>query len=963
MGKKKKKPQRSVPYESPRVSGHSEAFSPPSSLSKQQVGSSSETLDIVDHLFVRCVPGSQQGLSSPKHLHLSRTPFLAISQSDGRRLGIFPGQYVFLFPCGGTVRLKDHDTKPSFDVLSGSVCMIQIVRDVSQSFSTAPSSPFSIPPNSGGVETAQLPRGHVQIFPSSLATFLWKQDTKQHQTEIPVTTPTKKEPEQEYTSTPIARDKGISFKGFLSSEREKRNSSSKKPTPPIQHSTLWIVPVDSTLGSKIITSKTVKITSAKKIYLSVPNGVFSNANMVNYHDLLERLVRATHNGRFVQVGETLSTSFQGRTIELIALRMEGTKPFESESVSLEETFCKMHLNDDNSMAETQDHLIQSIQSIKVELFLVEESTKFFFSDPSQEVEQIHSDPEVPEQYVAGISPVVQKVKNHLLVPLTRPELFSYSKNILPPRGLLLHGPSGTGKTCLAKQIASELRLEYGCRVDFISCMSLLTKTTIVGEAERELSQYFRPTLTSDGPRLLIFDDVHMICSRRGGPTSQPGADQLAATLLALMDGVGHPARGDAPTVVLAITNDPSVLDPALRRPGRLDYEVEVPIPDEASQRADILRFHLDKTGFAQSSISNADLLDLAKNAKGYNGADCVLVVKAAVRLSLLGKQSDPLQRLELTKLDLSNAMRTVTPSAIKSVTVEIPQVLWSDIGGMDEVKETLKESIEMPLSRQELFEKLKIPAPRGILLYGPPGTGKTMIARALATEGKMNFLAVKGPELLSKWLGESERALASLFRRARMASPSIIFFDEIDAIATKRGSSDNSTGSRMLSQLLTELDGVVSTGRVVADEHGGQQQRVLVIGATNRPDLLDSALTRPGRIDRMVYVGLPDQRSREKVFQVALQKRACDEDVDFGRLAADEVSEGYSGAEITGICREAALLALEESIGAIDTEEFESYNAHPKIKMKHLLQVVRTTERQITREMLDFYASFSKTKN
>jgi SpoVK/Ycf46/Vps4 family AAA+-type ATPase len=557
-----------------------------------------------------------------------------------------------------------------------------------------------------------------------------------------------------------------------------------------------------------------------------------------------------------------------------------------------------------------------------------------------------------QQRVAGLSSVMAEVRSLLLPPLTKPEIFAKG-NLKPPRGVLLHGPSGVGKSCLADQIAVEL--EALVDVQYINCASLQSKTSIVGEAEGWLSRLFQISATAVKGKLLIFDDIHLICPKRGGVSA--GSDRLTSTLLALIDGISTTGKS-APSqnvVILAITTNPSLLDSALRRPGRLDTEVEVPIPDEASTRAEILQFQVDSLGFPLPAVSDDDWLALGKLAKGFNGADCRLAVKEALRTAILRKAipvavikspTEPTE-MELSLEDLQTAIRHTKPSAIKSITVEIPRVHWSSIGGMDSVKKELRDAIELPLTHSELFTKLRVPPPRGILLYGPPGCSKTLMARALATEGQMNFLAVKGPELLSKWLGESERALASLFRRARMASPSIIFFDEIDAIASKRGHGDSASSGRLLSQLLTELDGVNHTG----SSAGNKKQRVVVVGATNRPDLLDSALTRPGRIDRMIYVGVPDASSRASIFELNLKGKTCGDDIDVQHLARDEVSGGFSGAEVVALCRDAALLALEES------EDLTS-DVAPKLQMRHLVRAIDSMQRQITPEMLEFYTSY-----
>jgi len=335
-----------------------------------------------------------------------------------------------------------------------------------------------------------------------------------------------------------------------------------------------------------------------------------------------------------------------------------------------------------------------------------------------------------------------------------------------------------------------------------------------------------------------------------------------------------------------------------------------------------------------------DMMELAIMAKGFNGADCMLAVKEATRMS--SKESNATNIL--TKSMLKSAISCTKPTTISPLTVEVPQVKWKSIGGMGDVKDQLREAIELPLVHSDLFIKFNIPPPRGILLYGPPGCSKTLMAQALATEGKMNFLAVKGPELLSKWLGESERALASLFRRARMASPCVIFFDEVDAIASKRGMGDTSGGGeRILSQLLTELDGLGT----------GNKGRIVIVAATNRPDLLDHALTRPGRIDRKIYVGLPDLQSRESIFALGLKNKAHAKDINCTDLASNEMSGGYSGAEIIAICRNAALLAVEEA-----EERMETNDNSLCIDMKHLCKVIKNTPRSVTLEMLQFYQAF-----
>ncbi|GAX13077.1 hypothetical protein FisN_2Hh586 [Fistulifera solaris] len=598
------------------------------------------------------------------------------------------------------------------------------------------------------------------------------------------------------------------------------------------------------------------------------------------------------------------------------------------------------VSDDDDDGGKENYLRCLIERTDCQLFRIHKDTQVICRAKDDETKESLYD---QGPLVVGLDDTLSSLRTFLETSLERSDLFSFGDvRMKPPKGVLLHGPSGVGKSQVAKQIERELKMRSH-DVTYVSCASLRSKAAVVGEAERSLTSFFDSLTRS---KLLILDDVHLICPRRGSSTS--GTDQLAATLLALMDGVSN--KEERPFAILAITNNPSLLDAAIRRPGRLDTEIEVPLPDQPSTRADIMKFIIQRMKVTANSVSADDWLDLGKLAKGFSGSDCMLAMKEAIRAASVHSLQNRLEfGADLKLTDLRSSIRATKPSTIKAITVEIPEVKWSSIGGMESVKRQIKDAIDFPDEHSTAFRDLGISAPNGILLYGPPGCSKTLMARALATEGKMNFLAVKGPELLSKWLGESERALASLFKRARMASPSIIFFDELDAIASKRGSADSTSSGRLLSQLLTELDGVSHSS------FGGKARRVVVVGATNRPDLLDSALTRPGRIDRKIYVGVPDMKSRAQIFKLNLSTKSLDEDVNFDLLASDEISDGFSGAEVVAICKDAALLALEESdVRAVDPTQVT-------IGMRHLLQAIRSTPKQITSEMLDFYSSYRLT--
>jgi len=663
-------------------------------------------------------------------------------------------------------------------------------------------------------------------------------------------------------------------------------------------------------------------------------------------NVLRKLVLRSCRGQYIQVGDVLEVPFVGRTIRL---RVESAASSVDKRCASEDEATETHQHSDQEhptgstiaqlrkavlrMEDGTSALYQICPETKVEfgsavptnknddndVFTIAGRIKGLAISPSANVDVKGS-----KRQVAGLDLELREIKSVLLPSLSRPEIFfSAGWSMKPPKGILLFGPAGVGKTRLAAQVGDILARtnvdgERDIVVESVPCAAIQSYASIVGQAERELCRIFdnAEVRASEGTStLLIVDDVHLICPRRGAIGSSGGGAVIASTLLALLDGIGSEVttankqdadsshssdNGPGTVMILATTSDPSQLDPALRRPGRLDIETEIPIPDDAA-RAAILEFLLESMSgptdtcggpilgpIEMPTLSKQELLAMSRLAKGFTGADCTLALKEALRSAILRHDCDDVRvgkiskkkPIQMTLEDISHAIRITQPSTIRAVTVEVPRVPWSAIGGMEHVKMLLREAVELPVTHAHHFESLSVPTPRGVLLFGPPGCSKTLMARALATEGHMNFLAVKGPELLSKWLGESERALASLFHRARQASPCIIFFDEIDSIATRRSGGGNS-GERLLSQLLTELDGVSNTGVVGKGEKGGRKsQRVVVVCATNRPDLLDPALTRPGRIDRKIYVGLPDEESRRGILKVGLKGRACDDGID-----------------------------------------------------------------------------------
>ncbi|KAJ3211504.1 spermatogenesis associated protein 5 [Dinochytrium kinnereticum] len=543
--------------------------------------------------------------------------------------------------------------------------------------------------------------------------------------------------------------------------------------------------------------------------------------------------------------------------------------------------------------------------------------------------------------IGGLRKEVEEIRKIVEAPLLEPERFS-KFGLRPPRGVLLFGPPGTGKTLVARVVAAET----GAHVIIINGPDVLSK--FYGETEERLKTIFQEA-EENAPSIIFIDEIDSICPKRDESSSDL-EKRVVTTLLTLMDGAHHknPTKADG-VVIIAATNRPNVLDDALRRPGRFDREIEIGIPD-AHGRLDILKAQLKNVPHA---LTDDDIRDVSARAHGYVGADLAAIVREAglsvvQRVTKAGSKSAdegrlrrfrPVTSLEGLDLkvrleDLNWALAKIKPSAMREIMVEVPKVLWTDIGGQEDIKQRLKEAVEWPLKHPEVFERFKIKPPKGILLYGPPGCSKTLLAKALATEAGLNFLAVKGPELFSKWVGDSEKAVRDVFKKARAASPSIIFFDEIDAIAVRRGSGDASVADRVLSQLLSEMDGVEPLVNVT------------VVAATNRPDILDSALLRPGRIDRILYVSPPDFDARKEILSIQTSKMACATDVDVMELATK--SDGFSGAEVVSLCQEAALLAMEEDIQA------------KEVKRDHFLAAVAGVTPRITAEMIAFYDQFKQ---
>ncbi|MEQ9715841.1 MAG: CDC48 family AAA ATPase [Candidatus Asgardarchaeum sp.] len=526
-------------------------------------------------------------------------------------------------------------------------------------------------------------------------------------------------------------------------------------------------------------------------------------------------------------------------------------------------------------------------------------------------------PPVTYEDIGGLHDAIQKIREMVELPLKHPELFQ-RLGIDPPKGVLLHGPPGTGKTLLAKAVANETNANFY----HISGPEIMSK--FYGQSEENLRRIFNEA-KENAPSIIFIDEIDAIAPKRDEVTGEVER-RVVAQLLALMDGLE--SRGQV--IVIGATNRPNALDPALRRPGRFDREIEIGVPDK-KDRLEILQVHTRGMPLAK----DVDLNKLAEITHGFVGADLAALCREAAmrairrilpKIDLDADEIPPdiLNSLEVTMDDFMQALKEIEPSAMREVIIEVPNVHWDDIGGLSEIKQELKEAVEWPLKYPELYEKLSLSPPRGILLYGPPGTGKTMLAKAVATESEANFISVKGPELLSKWVGESEKHVREIFRKARQAAPCIVFFDEIDALAPRRGGlHDSGVTDRVISQLLTELDGI--------EELRG----VVVIAATNRPDLVDPALLRPGRFDRLLYVPPPDKEARKEIFKIHMRGKPIAEDVDINKLA--ERTKGYVGADIKEVVRTALSLALHEFLEKYNynKEEIEKHADELKVTMKH----------------------------
>ena len=545
-------------------------------------------------------------------------------------------------------------------------------------------------------------------------------------------------------------------------------------------------------------------------------------------------------------------------------------------------------------------------------------------------------PSVAYEDIGGLDDELEQVREMIELPMRHPELFQ-QLGIEPPKGVLLHGPPGTGKTLIAKAVANEIDAHF----ETISGPEIMSK--YYGESEEQLRDIFDEA-EQNAPAIIFIDELDSIAPKRG-ETQGDVERRVVAQLLSLMDGLEE--RGDV--TVIAATNRVDAIDPALRRGGRFDREIEIGVPDKKG-RLEIFQVHT--RGMPLSDKVDVD--QMAENTHGFVGADIESLAKEAAMNALrrirpqIDLETDEidaelLESIRVTEDDFKDALKGIEPSAMREVFVEVPDITWHDVGGLEDTKERLRETIQWPLDYPEVFEAMDLESAKGVLMYGPPGTGKTLLAKAVANEANSNFISVKGPELLNKYVGESEKGVREVFEKARSNAPTVVFFDEIDAIAGERGRNmgDSGVGERVVSQLLTELDGIEAL------------EDVVVIATSNRPDLIDPALLRPGRLDRHVHVPVPDEEARRAIFEVHTRNKPLADDVDLDDLAAR--TEGFVGADIEALAREATMNATREFVNSVSPDEAAESVGNVRVTMDHFEDALGKTGPSVDEDVKERY--------
>jgi transitional endoplasmic reticulum ATPase len=560
------------------------------------------------------------------------------------------------------------------------------------------------------------------------------------------------------------------------------------------------------------------------------------------------------------------------------------------------------------------------------IVLINEETKIVVREEAAPSE-IMEGPHVSYEDIGGLRDELTNVREMIELPLKHPELFE-RLGIDPPKGVLLHGSPGTGKTLIAKAVANEA----GANFYTINGPEIMSK--FYGQSEENLRKTFEEA-EKNHPAIIFIDEIDAIAPKRDEVQGEVER-RVVSQMLTLMDGL----KGRGRLIVIGATNRPDSIDPALRRPGRFDREIEIGVPDREG-RSEVLQIHTRN----MPKSDDFDLEHLAESTYGFVGADLAALAREAAMRALrrylpeidLDRPipTDVLEKMHVTMADFKEALKVIEPSALREFMVEVPQTTWDDVGGLDDIKQMLKEAAEWPLKFPDAFVHMGIRPPRGVLLYGPPGTGKTLLARAVAHESGANFLSVKGPEVLSKWVGESEKAVREIFKKAKQAAPSIVFLDELDSIAPRRGAFEGShVTESVVNQLLTSVDGLES------------MEGVVIIGATNRPDIIDPGLLRSGRFDRLLLVPPPDEKAMMEVLKVHTRTMPLAKDMDMDELVP--MMKGYVGSDVEALCREAAMLALREDIKA------------KKVKMDHFRRALKQVRASVNDETIKYYEKLSE---
>ena len=564
-----------------------------------------------------------------------------------------------------------------------------------------------------------------------------------------------------------------------------------------------------------------------------------------------------------------------------------------------------------------------IQTVPKGIVVVTADTDIVIKDEAVAEEEVSQSEGITYEDVGGIGQQLQKVREMIELPLKHPELFR-RLGIDPPKGVLLHGPPGTGKTMIAKAVATEVNAHFKS----INGPEIISK--YYGESEKQLREIFDEA-SENAPAIIFIDEIDSICPKREEVTGEVER-RVVAQMLTLMDGM----QGRDNVVVIGATNRRDALDPALRRPGRFDREIEIGVPDRDG-RSEIMDVHIRQMPIAD----DFDITWVLDNTYGFVGADLAALVRESAMKALrrylpeidLEEDTIPpevLEKMEVRMDDFKEAIRDIEPSALREIYVEIPEVSWEEVGGLEEVKDRLKESVEWPLTKPDLFRHFGIKPPRGIVLFGAPGTGKTLLAKAIANEAQANFISIKGPELISKWVGESERAIREIFKKAKQSAPSIIFLDEFESIASMRNGSSETGGSdvanRVVNQLLASMDGVESLDGVI------------IVAATNRPEMIDPALLRSGRFERVLHVPPPDAGARDAIFKIHSAGMPLSE---FSSKDILSSLDGFTGADIEAVCREAALICMRAN--------------KKKVTKSHFEEAISRVRPTVTPDMLEYY--------